>query len=400
MLKIGFLIRVFVRMREETTVVCVDVKDEIFSCDKKLGSEEMVIGKDYGDVKDDKVLLLSPLGVGRSRFEVSNRRVMPSVKMDFIVEKALPNGDLYAGGFSSNVPHGQGKYLWSDGCMYEGDWKKGKASGKGKFSWPSGATYVGEFRSGRMEGFGTFIGSDGDTYRGNWIGDRKQGYGKKWYANGDYYKGMWKKNMQDGQGRYVWSSNGNEYNGEWKNGVMSGRGMLTWANGDRYEGLWENGVMKGSCAFIRADKVRSDGDLCVESGKEVRLKEICLVGMAKRSGVGLVGGGGNLRKCSSVDGSRGSMTEKPFPRICIWESDGEDGDITCDIIDNVEASMFYHDGTGIIDMDGIKQFPSSIYRTPSEVKKPGKTVSKGHRNYELMLNLQLGIRYCVTSLHR
>jgi 1-phosphatidylinositol-4-phosphate 5-kinase len=37
------------------------------------------------------------------------------------------------------------------------------------------------------------------------------------------------------------------------------------------------------------------------------------------------------------------VNEKNFSRICIWESEGED--ITCDIIDNVEASMFYRNGT-------------------------------------------------------
>jgi hypothetical protein len=32
---------------------------------------------------------------------------------------------------------------------------------------------------------------------------------------------------------------------------------------------------------------------------------------------------------------------------------------------------------------------------PTEIKRQGETISKGHRNYELMLNLQLGIRYSV-----
>ncbi len=92
-----------------------------------------------------------------------------------------------------------------------------------------------------------------------------------------------------------------------------------------------------------------------------------------------------------MDGVRGSLTERNFPRICIWESDGEAGDITCDIIDNVEASMFYRDGTGL-DRDGFRQFRRSPCFT-GEAKKPGQTISKGHKNYDLMLNLQLGIRY-------
>ena len=40
-----------------------------------------------------------------------------------------------------------------------------------------------------------------------------------------------------------------------------------------------------------------------------------------------------------MDGAlgRSSGAEKNFPRICIWESDGEAGDITYDIIDTLEV---------------------------------------------------------------
>ncbi|KAG6737260.1 hypothetical protein POTOM_058774 [Populus tomentosa] len=51
-------------------------------------------------------------------------------------------------------------------------------------------------------------------------------------------------------------------------------------------------------------------------------------GVALDPVVGAEGG----RKRSPVDGN--------FSRICIWELDGEAGDI----VDNVEASMFYRDG--------------------------------------------------------
>ncbi|KAL3564693.1 hypothetical protein D5086_032739, partial [Populus alba] len=87
-------------------------------------------------------------------------------------------------------------------------------------------------------------------------------------------------------------------------------------------------------------------------------------------------GGG--RKRSPMDGN--------FSRICIWELDGEAGDITCDIVDNVEASMFYRDGN---DDNGGRSPCSSV---DGEVnKKQGQTISKGHKNYDLMLNLQRGI---------
>uniref|UniRef100_A0A2C9U1L6 1-phosphatidylinositol-4-phosphate 5-kinase n=1 Tax=Manihot esculenta TaxID=3983 RepID=A0A2C9U1L6_MANES len=224
--------------------------------------------------------------------------------------------------------------------------------------------------------------------------DRKHGYGQKRYANGDFYEGTWKKNLQDGKGRYVWK-NGNVYDGEWKNGVISGRGVLMWANGNRYDGQWENGVPKGNGIFTWPDRSCYIGTW--NSNKDTQeLNGTFYPGNGKEHG--LKGSESDLvlpatvtRKRSSVDGARGSNMN--FPRICIWESDGEAGDITCDIIDTVEASMIYRDG---LDRDGIRQFRrGSCCFNGAEVKKPGETISKGHKNYDLMLNLQLGIRYSV-----
>ncbi|KAJ0086692.1 hypothetical protein Patl1_08424 [Pistacia atlantica] len=263
----------------------------------------------------------------------------------------------------------------------------------GETSSTSGTGTTGTANSSRVgwKGFGTFTGSDGDTYRGSWSSDRKHGYGEKRYANGDFYEGWWKKNLQDGQGRYVWR-NGNEYIGEWKNGVISGRGTLIWSNGNKYDGQWENGVPKGNGVFTWPDGSCYVGT-CNINSKDVKLQQL--------NGTFYHGNNGkeqNLmvtssRKRSSVDGARGSSTEKNmiFPRICIWESDGEAGDITCDIIDNVEASMIYGEGLGF-DRDSIRQFRKGPCCFSGEVKKPGQTISKGHKNYELMLNLQLGIR--------
>ncbi|KAF5740289.1 putative phosphatidylinositol-4-phosphate 5-kinase mRNA family protein [Tripterygium wilfordii] len=367
-------------------VLLVEPNDVVSSTKKKKSDE------DKGTVTEKLLVPAPPPIVNRSRSQAATRRVTPTTitlpdttiaagTADSVVEKPLPNGDLYIGSLCGNVPHGSGKYLWTDGCMYEGDWRRGKASGKGKFSWPSGATYEGEFKSAKMEG-----------------SDRKHGYGQKRYANGEFYEGTWKRNLQDGRGRYVWK-NGNEYVGEWKNGVIAGRGVLIWSNGNRYDGQWENGVPKGDGVFTWPDgscylgtwnkdvKVQQlTGTFYPGNGKDHSLKEY------ENSMVS------NLmvatRKRSSVDGVRGSLTERNFPRICIWESDGEAGDITCDIIDNVEASMIYREGLGL-GRDEIKQFKRNPCCFSGEVKKPGQTISKGHKNYELMLNLQLGIRYSV-----
>ncbi|CAI9787023.1 unnamed protein product [Fraxinus pennsylvanica] len=331
-----------------------------------------------------------------------------------IIEKRIHNGDLYIGTLVNNTPHGSGKYLWKDGCIYKGDWKRGKASGKGKLSWPSGATFEGEFKSGRMEGSGTYIGSEGEIYKGSWSADRKHGYGVKHYSNGDYYEGQWKKNLQDGQGRYVWK-NGNEYKGEWKSGMINGRGVLVWNNGNTFDGNWESGIPKGHGVFTWPDGSCYIGSWSKDSSKNNNGNQVLngtfypehnkhgneegfkryfnqlspLMVVGNESVNVVIGGVGKKR--SSVDVG---MMDKSFPRICIWESDGEDGDITCDIIDNVEASMLYRDGFRL-DCDGIWKFRRNPSCLSGEVKKPGQTISRGHKNYDLMLNLQLGIRYSI-----
>nr|KYP40758.1 Phosphatidylinositol-4-phosphate 5-kinase 2 [Cajanus cajan] len=249
--------------------------------------------------------------------------------------------------------------------MYEGEWRRGKASGKGRFSWPSGATYEGDFAAGKMHGHGTFVGANGDTYHGAWLSDRKEGFGQKRYANGDVYEGWWKCNLQEGEGRYTWR-NGNEYFGEWRNGCISGKGVLVWRNGNRYQGFWENGVPKGKGTFTWRDGSVSNGNW----GKEFVIE-----------------------KRVSVDDASNKSVTVSFPRICIWELDGEAGDITCDI---VEASVFCGGGGCESETDDVRFNKSPCGSVDGDAKKkPGHAVSKGHKNYDLMLNLQLGIRYTV-----
>ncbi|PKA53367.1 Phosphatidylinositol 4-phosphate 5-kinase 6 [Apostasia shenzhenica] len=219
-------------------------------------------------------------------------------------ERLLPNGDFYTGQWYGEVPHGTGKYLWTDGCMYEGEWWHSRTMGRGKFSWPSGATYEGEFKSGFMDGYGTYTGVCGDTYRGAWSLNLKHGPGKKSYANGDYYDGEWRADLQEGHGRYVWK-NGSEFAGQWRAGKFHGRGSLVWTSGNRYDGGWEEGQPRGNGSFRWAD---------------------------------------------------GSLY------IGIWV---------------------------------VGRSPGRIRWVAKEMKKQGDTISKNHKNYELMLNLQLGIRHAV-----
>nr|CAB3501344.1 unnamed protein product [Digitaria exilis] len=111
-----------------------------------------------------------------------------------------------------------------------------------------------------------------------------------------------------------------------------------------------------------------------------------------------------LRKRLSVDGGK-----CPAPRICIWECDGEAGDITCDIVaaplrrscsarampPAAPPPLFYRRM-----MTPPPSRPRPPQREPAAeagaaTRRPGEIIGKGHRSYGLMLNLQLGISYSV-----
>ncbi|WOL01134.1 phosphatidylinositol 4-phosphate 5-kinase 1-like [Canna indica] len=341
----------------------------------------------------------------------------PEEAVEVAMEVVVPNEDMHTAALVAKTPHGRGKYLRTEGCLYDEERRREKTTGKGKFSWPSGEDFEGDLCSGRMEGFEALTGSDDDAYSDAWITDPKNRYGCKSYANGDYYEGGWRDSHPDGHGRYVWQ-NGNQYVGEWRNGVISGHGTLIWANGNRYDGHWENGVPKGSGVFTWPE-----GSYYVGSWNKGETKSLSgafypavTAGWREIAGkrrsfwsseeaLVLRSLSPASRKRSSVDGGvlgrRSSIAEKSFPKICIWESEGEAGDITCNIIDTIEVAMLYKDrfpmdlGCRIPPIGSLRQQRNPCCLSRREARKPGQTVLKGHKNYDLMLNLQLGIRYSV-----
>ncbi|XP_058107827.1 phosphatidylinositol 4-phosphate 5-kinase 6-like isoform X2 [Magnolia sinica] len=335
----------------------------------------------------------------------------------------LSNGDLYTGEWADGVPHGAGKYIWTDGCMYEGEWSHGNITGRGKFSWPSGATYEGQFRSGFMHGLGAYTGSMGDTYCGSWAMNSKHGEGRKCYANGDCYEGEWRCGSQDGRGKYVWL-NGNVYDGEWKNGRMCGDGSMLWTNGNRYVGSWEDGLPKGEGRFSWAsgsfymgnwskDPNEQNGTYYPAGGaadvgnldwdpREVFSIDLNNCSICSGEKVSILPsqkrlncGSRQRRKKTDIENCKNDcgLLERGFDRICIWEMDG---DITCDIV--VGSSVAGREDE-FLDLR-FDNCDSRGEQTPlnwqvKEKRKQGETISKGHKNYELMLSLQLGIRYSV-----
>jgi len=170
----------------------------------------------------------------------------------------LPPGDNYTGTWLHTAPESVGTYHWADGASYSGEWQRGVKHGFGKYTWPDGSMYEGEFCSGLMEGEGTYGGARGGTYTGGWIKGRRSGLGMEKFANSDFYNGLWAKNEPHGPGRYHWAD-GSEYNGEMRGGHREGRGTLVWATGEMYFGECVEGVEHGRAVYTKVDRSFYDG---------------------------------------------------------------------------------------------------------------------------------------------
>ncbi|KAG8062236.1 hypothetical protein GUJ93_ZPchr0003g17181 [Zizania palustris] len=167
----------------------------------------------------------------------------------------LPNGDIYVGNFDGLVPHGLGKYMWTDGALYDGEWDKSKMTGRGLIQWPSGAYYEGDFRGGFIDGTGTFKGVDGSVYN--------DGFGEYTWADGNTYTGNWKSGKMNGRGVMQWV-NSDTLDCNWLDGLAHGKGYCKYPSGACYIGTWDRGLKDGhdiSSKSFSADESLQDNEV-------------------------------------------------------------------------------------------------------------------------------------------
>ncbi|KAL5740886.1 hypothetical protein ACOSP7_029765 [Xanthoceras sorbifolium] len=376
-------------------------------------------------------------------------------------ELLLSNGESYSGSLLGNVPEGPGKYVWSDGCIYEGEWRLGVRNGNGKLLWPSGAVYEGEFSGGYKHGTGTYISPDGLTFKGRWRLNLKHGLGYQVYPNGDIFEGSWIQGTPEGPGKYTWA-NGNVYQGNMKGGKMSGKGTLTWTNGDSFEGSWLNGMMHGFGVYTWSDggcyvgtwsRGLKDGKgSFYPNGSRLSPSQDSYLNALRKRGVlpdmrkqnhshphrassvdmgnAKVGGNRGSRQLSADKLSKGNLLNLEQSRrsnvslerrwsleVSIEKVIGHDSslELSDSISEGVEKDSDtnippilereYMQGVLISELVLNDRFSRSSRREKrrqrkfvKEVKRPGETIIKGHRSYDLMLSLQLGIRYTVGKI--
>ncbi|KAJ0967245.1 hypothetical protein J5N97_024162 [Dioscorea zingiberensis] len=376
-------------------------------------------------------------------------------------EFLLPNGEYYFGTLLGNAPEGSGKYVWPDGCTYEGEWRRGMRHGNGKLLWPSGTVYEGEFSGGYIQGSGTSIAPDKLVYKGRWKLNLKHGLGCQTYPNGDYFEGSWIQGTIEGPGKYIWA-NGNVYVGNMKGGFMCGKGTLTWKNGETYEGNWLNGMMHGFGVYTWNDggcyvgmwtRGLKDGKgSFYPQGSRIPVVEEVYINALRKRGVlpdlKRQSRGSQILHASSVDmgtmkvretQASGSGSSGNYPQVNLinfeqsrtqnvslerrWSLEvaiekiiGHDLSLSAreSFVESEEKltgtnvpilEREYMQGVLISELVITNGFSSSSRRTRrrhkklvKDIKRPGETIIKGHRSYDLMLSLQLGIRYTVGKI--
>ncbi|KAL3642626.1 Phosphatidylinositol 4-phosphate 5-kinase 9 [Castilleja foliolosa] len=378
------------------------------------------------------------------RFNESSRTISHSANV------VLLNGDSYRSPLLGNTPDGQGDYTWSDGCTYNGEWQRGMRHGYGKLKWPSGALYDGEFSSGYLHGSGTYTRPDGTIYKGRWRLSLKHGLGFQSFPNGDVFEGSWIRGTPEGPGKYIWD-NRNIYVGNMKNGKMSGKGMLTWTNDDSYEGSWSNGMMHGFGVYTWSDggcyvgtwtrglkdgkgtfyprgsklpagqelylnALRKNG-LLPDFGKQKQVSHIHHASTVDMGDIKVIGNNNN--NSSSSRRNNVSLDRRWSLELSIEKVLGHSRSLSVSetVFEDNEEDMIppilereYMQGVLISELVLIDRFSPSSRRSKRrqkklalEIKRPGEQIIKGHRSYDLMLSLQLGIRYTVgkiTPVHR
>lgn len=389
---------------------------------------------------------------------VSNRQAYHLCDTTF-GDLLLSNGDIYSGTTLGNTTEGSGKYIWSDGCTYEGEWRRGMRHGKGKLTWPSGSYYDGEFFGGYMHGSGLHVGSDKSTYNGRWKLNLKHGLGHQTFSNGDVFNGSWIQGSIEGLGKYVWT-NKNSYEGYMRGGKMSGRGTFTWENGDTYEGSWLDGMMHGCGVYTWHDggcyvgtwtRGLKDGKgTFYPNGSKIPAAQECYINALRKRGLlpdlKRQSHGSRILHSSSIDignikasdsriSSGVSSNNLPKGNLINFEQ-SSGGNVSLErrwslevaiekVLSHTSVLTFgdsfresekpadvnvpilereYMQGVLISELVINNSFSSSSRRERrrqkklTSIKMPGETIIKGHRSYDLMLCLQLGIRYTVGKI--
>ncbi|KAI7725026.1 hypothetical protein M8C21_029797 [Ambrosia artemisiifolia] len=350
------------------------------------------------------------------------------------------NGCRYEGEWRRGMWHGYGKLDWpNSGAYYEGEFSGGYMEGTGTYIRADKLVYKGRWRLNRKHGLGYQTFPNGDVFEGSWIQGSPDGPGKYTWANGNEYVGHMKGGKMSGRGVFTWT-NGDEYEGSWSNGVMHGFGAYTWSDGGRYVGTWTLGLKDGKGAFYPSGcRLPARQELYLKALRKrgllsdlQKVEQVSRLQHASSIDMGLfkIGGGGGGGSRSSRRNTSDKLSKDNFLNLdrnrnnnnvslerrwslevaienvmgrdlaSVTSDPGGENDNTTPILEReymqgILISEFVVDSRFL---PASKRELRRQRKLVKEVKRPGEAIIKGHRSYDLMLSLQLGIRYTVGKI--
>jgi hypothetical protein len=169
-----------------------------------------------------------------------------------------PDGCFYKGQWFSDCRSGQGIERLSDGSQYEGNFVNNARNGLGIMLYTDGSKYQGHWQHEHWNGLGTFTSADGSVLEGLFVNGVIQGHGTEKSANGEYfYEGDWNDGVREGQG-FLKTPIG-EYIGEFSAGKKQGQGKDTFASGSTYSGQFDDNQRHGYGVISYSDGRIYDG---------------------------------------------------------------------------------------------------------------------------------------------
>ena len=275
-----------------------------------------------------------------------------------------------------------------------------------------GSRYEGCFTEGKKHGIGTQCFPNGDRFEGIFVNGVAQGPGRYVLAKGEEYYGDWHNGLMHGNGTFKWPRG--RFDGEWRLGIQEGIGVFTWPDGSTYEGFWKGGLRHGVgvlrpavAARHSAESVVTKGDLNDHEGERDIREDISKTIIRVHPDAGKIPE--MLEPRSDAESStlrfhqHCNMKEKglrlpPLVYVCEYRQGML---VMQEALTQSELEMIL--GPAAIDpnQNAIGRF-RHLGRKSRRRREDGlgETIYKGHRSFDLMLDLQLGIRYTLTTLSK
>ncbi|KAM0823368.1 hypothetical protein ACQ4PT_070918 [Festuca glaucescens] len=241
----------------------------------------------------------------------------------------------------------------------------------------NGNSYVGTMRNGLMSGKGVLTWNAGDSFQGNWLDGMMHGYGLYTWEDSGYYLGTWTRGFKDGNGTF------------YPKHCRVPTAHMLYIDDLRKRGVLPDisTILQQSSSFdteASADQESVGASLYSRNlsfgqppSKKPSLQRRWSIGVAIEKIIGRESSAGcETQGCEDMAGSDFPILERVYAQ----------GVLISEVVLNKSSS------------DSSKKLKRRQSKMAKDIKRPGEAIIKGHRGYDLMLCLQLGIRYTVGKI--